>query len=187
MPSPRLATRYAKSILDLAVEKGELEKVYADMQWLQAVSKQSREFVNVLKSPIIKSDTKVKIVEAVTTGKVGEMTKAFIRLMIRKGRESFLPEVAGAFIEQYKKRNDIYTIQLTTATEVTEVMKDAIVKKIRATTAMQKIELETKVDSDIIGGFVLQAGDLLVDASIAYDLKAVARQFENNDFIYKIR
>ena len=187
MPSPRLATRYARSILDLAVEKGELEKVYADMQWLQAVSRKSREFVNVLRSPIIKSDTKVKIVEAVTGGKVGEMTSAFIRLMIHKGRESYLPEVVNAFIEQYKVKNDIHTVQLTTATEASEAMKDAIVKKIRETTKMQKIELETKVDSDIIGGFVLQIGDQLVDASIAYDLKAVARQFENNDFIYKIR
>nr|MBP6477558.1 F0F1 ATP synthase subunit delta [Chitinophagaceae bacterium] len=36
MPNPRLATRYAKALLDLAVEKGQLEQVYADMQWIQA-------------------------------------------------------------------------------------------------------------------------------------------------------
>ncbi len=52
---------------------------------------------------------------------------------------------------------------------------------------MQHIELETVVNENIIGGFVLQVGDKLVDASIAYDLKHVARQFENNDFIYKVR
>ena len=40
---------------------------------------------------------------------------------------------------------------------------------------------------DLIGGFVLQVGDKLVDASISYDLNTIARQFENNDFIYKIR
>ncbi len=52
---------------------------------------------------------------------------------------------------------------------------------------MQNIELETIVDQSIIGGFVLQAGDKLVDASIAYDLKEIAKQFENNDFVYKVR
>jgi F-type H+-transporting ATPase subunit delta len=52
---------------------------------------------------------------------------------------------------------------------------------------MQNIELESTVNEDLIGGFVLQAGDKLIDASIAYDLKQIARQFENNDFIYKIR
>jgi F-type H+-transporting ATPase subunit delta len=43
------------------------------------------------------------------------------------------------------------------------------------------------VNPDIIGGFVLQAGDKLVDASISYDLQAISREFENNDFIYKVR
>jgi F-type H+-transporting ATPase subunit delta len=52
---------------------------------------------------------------------------------------------------------------------------------------MQQIELETLVDEDLIGGYVLQAGDKLMDASIAYDLKHIARQFENNDFIYKVK
>jgi F-type H+-transporting ATPase subunit delta len=52
---------------------------------------------------------------------------------------------------------------------------------------MQNIELETTTNPELIGGFVLQAGDKLVDASIAYDLKEIAKQFDNNDFVYKIR
>jgi F-type H+-transporting ATPase subunit delta len=43
------------------------------------------------------------------------------------------------------------------------------------------------VDPKLIGGFVLQAGDKLVDASIAYDLKEISKQFDNNDFIYRVR
>src|SRR6185295_16770821 len=101
MPNPRLATRYAKSLIDLAIEKGQLENVFADMQWLLAVCKNSREFVNVLHSPVIKADKKEKIIEAVTKGNVGEITAGFIRLMIRKSRESNLPEVIAAFITQH--------------------------------------------------------------------------------------
>ena len=52
---------------------------------------------------------------------------------------------------------------------------------------MQEIELQTKVDESLIGGFILQIGDKMVEGSVAYDLKQIARQFENNDFIYKIR
>jgi len=187
MPNPRLASRYAKSLIDLAIEKGQLENIFADMQWLQAVCKASREFVNVLKSPVIKADKKEKIVEAVTKGHVGEITTAFIRLMIRKSRESYLPEVVSAFITQYKVNKNIFTIKLTTASGLSEELKNAIVKQIRSTTNMQNIELETGVNEDLIGGFVLQAGDKLIDASIVYDLKNIAKQFENNDFIYKIR
>ena len=76
MPNPRLATRYAKSLIDLAVEKGQLEKVFADMQWLNAVCKSNRDFVNLLRSPIIKGLVdagQLKIAAAmhdITTGKV---------------------------------------------------------------------------------------------------------------------
>ena len=48
MPNPRLASRYAKSLIDLALEKGELEKIFEDMQWLQQVIKGSRDFAQSL-------------------------------------------------------------------------------------------------------------------------------------------
>ena len=72
MPNPRLAGRYAKSLIDLAIERDELDIVYNDMLYFDAVCKQSREFVNVLKSPIISPDKKVQILDAVTTGNIGE-------------------------------------------------------------------------------------------------------------------
>lgn len=157
------------------------------MQWLQSVCKSNRDFINMLRSPVIKSDTKAKIVKAVAQDKIGVLTDSFIHLLISKGREGVLPEITNSFIHQYKEYKKIYTVKLTTATPVSEDVKNTIVSHIRATTEMQNIELETAVKEDIIGGFVLQTGDKMVDASIAYDLKEIARQFENNDFIYKVR
>ncbi|RYF96399.1 MAG: ATP synthase F1 subunit delta [Chitinophagaceae bacterium] len=187
MPNPRLATRYAKSLIDLAIEKGQLEQVFADMQWLQAVCKSNKDFVNLLRSPIIKADTKKKILGAVTAGKLGELVSAFNNLLITKGRESNLPEIVNAFIDQYKKHKNIQVIKLTTATPVSDALKNAIIDQVRKTSGIQQIELEEKVNPDLIGGFVLQLGDQLVDASISYDLRTIAKQFENNDFIYNVR
>lgn len=187
MPNPRLASRYAKSLIDLAIEKGQLEKVYADMQWLQAVCKSNRDFVNLLRSPIIKADAKRKIIAAVTTGNIGEITTAFNSLLISKGREGNLPEIVAAFIASYKEHKNIHTIKLTTATPVSDAVKKSIIEQVKKSAGFQNVEVEEKVDANLIGGFVLQIGDQLVDASIAYDLRAIAKQFENNDFIYKVR
>lgn len=187
MQNPRLASRYAKALVDLAVEKGQLENVFTDMQWILAVCKSNRDFVNLLKSPIIKADIKKKIVDAVTAGKVGEIVAGFNRLLITKGREGNLPEVAHAFIEAYKVKKNIHTVHLTTAVPVNDMVKKAIVEQVKKSAGFENIELEEKVDENLIGGFVLKIGDKLVDASIIYDLKAIARQFENNDFIYKVR
>jgi F-type H+-transporting ATPase subunit delta len=187
MPNPRLATRYAKSLIDLAIERDQLEKIFADMQWLQQVCKQSRDFSNLLKSPIIKPDKKQQVVEAIIKGNVSEVTALFVRLLIAKGRESNLPEIITAFINQYKEHKNIYTVKLTTAAPLNDDLKNAIINQIRKTSEMKNIELESIVNEDLIGGFVLQAGDKLIDASVAYDLKQIARQFENNDFVYKLR
>jgi F-type H+-transporting ATPase subunit delta len=187
MPNPRLASRYAKALIQLAIERGELETVFADMQWLQSVCKSNPDFVNVLRSPIIKGDQKNKIITAVTTGRISELTASFNKLLINKTRESDLPEITAAFIQQYKEHKNIHTVKLTTASPISEAMKNEIMKQIKSTSNMQNIELETSVNEALIGGFVLQAGDKLIDASVAYDLKQISRQFENNDFIYKIR
>jgi F-type H+-transporting ATPase subunit delta len=187
MPNPRLASRYAKSLVDLALEKGELEKIFADMQWLQQVIKGSRDFANLLRSPIVKADKKEKIVEAIIGSRVMNITSLFVNLLISKGRETYLPEIITSFISQYKEHKNIYPVKLTTAAPINESLKKTFIDQIKKTSDMQNIELETSVNEDLIGGFVLEAGDKLIDASIAYDLRQIARQFENNDFVYKIR
>jgi F-type H+-transporting ATPase subunit delta len=187
MPNPRLASRYAKSLLDLAVERGQLEPVYADMLYLQQLTKSSRDFLNLLRSPVVASDKKLAVVDAVIGKNVNELTSAFIRLLINKNREGELPEIIVAFIKQYKEHKGIHTLKLTTAVPVSEAIKNQIIDQVRKTSGMQNIEVESVVDPNIIGGFVLQTGDKLIDVSIAYDLKNVSRQFENNDFIYKVR
>ena len=187
MLNPRLAGRYAKSLLDLAVEKGQLEEIYADMKWLHSVNTTNKDFIAVLKSPVIKGDKKLKILEAVVKDRINPMTLGFIKLMISKTREFFLPEVISAFISQYKKHKNIHIVKLTTAVPISAQIENQIIDQVKKTSDIENIELESNVDESIIGGFVLQTGDKLVDASIAYDLRAIARQFENNDFIYKIR
>jgi F-type H+-transporting ATPase subunit delta len=187
MPNPRLASRYAKSLIDLSIERGQLENVYTDMQWLHAVTISNPDFVNVLRSPVIKADKKIKIVEAVVSGRVSELTLAFTRLLINKGRESNFPEIISSFISLYKVHKNIQVVKLTTATPASEAMKEAIISQVKKTSGFENIELVTAVDEKLIGGFVLQAGDKLIDASISYDLKTIARQFENNDFVYNIR
>lgn len=187
MSNPRVATRYAKSLLDLSIEKGKLEAVYSDMLYLQRLTKESRDFLNLLRSPVVKSDTKAKAVAAVTKGKVSDLTAAFLNLMIAKAREAVLPEIITAFINQYKDRKGIHTVKLTTAAPVSNAVKAAILEKVKKEEGVQTLDLQEVIDPNIIGGFVLQIGDKLVDASVAYDLKNVSRQFENNDFIYKLR
>lgn len=188
MLNPRLAGRYAKSLIDLAIEKNALEEVYNDMLLLQNIFRNNREFVTIMKSPVILPDKKQDIFKAVAAGgRISQFTSLFFQLLIRKSREASFPEIVNAFIDQYKVHKNIQTVKLITAKPLSEEMKQEIVRKVQGQTPLKTIDLKTEVREDLIGGFVLQMGDTLVDASISYDLKAIKKQFLNNDFIYKIR
>jgi F-type H+-transporting ATPase subunit delta len=164
-----------------------MEQVYGDMELIAKISKSNPDFVSMLKSPVIHADMKIKALDAILKKQVSELTVLFYKLLVKKERESVLPEIAKAFIEQYKVFNNIHVVNLTTAVALSDELIESILEQIRATTDMQKIELQTKVDESLIGGFILQIGDKMVEGSVSYDLKQIARQFENNDFIYKIR
>ena len=187
MNNPRLAGRYAKSLLGLAIEQNGLEAVYADVQLLQGILKSNPDFGNLLKSPVIGSDKKGKILTAVLSGKLSKLTDAFIQLLTRKSRESNLPEIVKAFIEQYNEMNNIHQVKLTTATPISDELRASIIAKIKADTGLEKIELETLVKDELIGGFKLEMRGNLVDASILRDLNDVKKQFANNEYLHSIR
>ena len=187
MNNPRLAGRYAKSLLDLAVEQNNLEAVYADMKYLLAVNTGNPDFVNVLKSPVITADKKLKVIEAVTERKVSNITGLFIKLLVQKTRESNLPEIVKAFIDQYNKLKNIHRVKLTTAIPVSPELQKDIIKKVITDNNFQNIELETVIQDELIGGFKLEMGGLLVDASVLRDLNDVKKQFADNEYIQKLR
>ncbi|MFN9709785.1 MAG: ATP synthase F1 subunit delta [Bacteroidota bacterium] len=187
MQNPRLAGRYAKSLIDLAKEKNQLDVIHAVIIELKKICKESRELLNLLRSPIIKADKKLAILKEAVLGKLNPLTAAFVQLMVSKGRESSLPDIAEAFIEQYNQINGIQKVKLTTAVPVGEDLKTAIAQQLKSAVSYDKIDLETRVDESLIGGFQLEFDGKLVDTSIARDLRDIKKQFQQNIYIPNIR
>ncbi|MBE7172574.1 MAG: ATP synthase F1 subunit delta [Williamsia sp.] len=187
MLNPRVAGRYAKSLLDLAVERNLLEDVHNDMLLLQSMCKSSRDFVTLLRSPVIKADKKNKILAALTEGKVSQLTSSFLTLMTTKGREETLPEIATAFLGMYNTMKGISKVKLITAQPVSDALKQSIIDKMQSSNPSQQIQLETAVNENLIGGFVLEYNNNMVDASVLRDLKDIKKQFEQNVYVQRIR
>lgn len=187
MHNPRLAERYAKSLVALTREIGQFEQVNQDIRLLQHICAISHEFVLMLRSPIITGDKKYSIVSKVTDNNISQTTQTFIRLLCSKHREAALPEIILAFIDQYNEIKGIHKVKLTTAVEVSEQVKQNFIKKIEETGNIRHIELETFVKPSLIGGFLLEMDGKMVDASIQRDLNEVKKQFANNDYIHRLR
>lgn len=177
MSVSQVASRYAKSLLDLAIEQGKTDVVRADMATFKEALK-SRELVLLLKSPIIYPGKKISVLKAVFEDKVDRLTMAFFDLSVKKGRESLLVDIADEFKALYNRHFNIALVKVTSAVALNEATKDQILSKVKTMVGADKqIQLETKVDPALIGGFIIQYDDKLYDSSVAYQLNKLKQTF----------
>ncbi|MFC5270723.1 ATP synthase F1 subunit delta [Adhaeribacter terreus] len=185
MSDTRVASRYAKSLLDLAQEKGMLEQVRQDMLLLDKTVKQNRDYQLMLKNPIIKHDKKLAILKAIFNGKVTDMTSLFLEIITKKNREAVLESMPAEFEKQYNLKNNIQTATITTAVPLDSKLRDEF-SQIVAKKTGKTIQLEEKVDPSLIGGFVLTIGDTQIDDSIKSSLQRLRNKFNDNSYISKL-
>lgn len=178
----KLARRYAKSLLDLAVERNMVDKVYGDMQLVADTCTASRELSLLLKNPIVNTGKKDSIIRALFGDKIDAMTMSFFNIITRKGRESYLEDIAKAFIDLYKVKKGIRIAYVTTAIPLDTAMRDSIMQIVKQAKGNQ-VELVEKVDKDLIGGFVLRVGDEQIDTSVSKELRNLKNEFDKNLYV----
>jgi F-type H+-transporting ATPase subunit delta len=187
MVNTKLAGRYAKSLMDIAIEQNAVEAIYQDALGLQGMFASSPELVNLVKSPIIKADKKIAIFKALVGDKINAITERFLSLIITKSREAALPQMMASFVEQYKVKNNIVTVLLTTASQLDEASEAAILKQVSAQFPNSTLDVRRKINEDLIGGFILEVNNKLFDASVARDLRDIKKQFSSNIYLPNIR
>ena len=178
MSSARIASRYAKPILELAEEKNLLDQVKSDMESFSSICKENRDFALMLKSPIIPHKKKAEILKKAFEGKYNALTVQAFDLMTRKNREEALEAVANEFIALYNKKKGISKVTVTTTFPLGTDLKKSFEGLAKSVTGDQPI-LEEKVDKDILGGYVMKFEDKQIDDSIRGRLNELKLKFSN--------
>ena len=173
----KAASRYAKSLIDLSTEQNALEEIKNDMVLLDQVIDQNPELEAILKNPIVPLDKKAGILDNVFGTKVNAVTKAFLNLVVKKGRSEILFGTAKAFIQQYNAIKGIVTAEVTSATELTDANRAEIVAIVKKEVGANEVVIKEKVNDKLIGGFILKVGDKQFDASIANGLNKLKKEF----------
>ncbi len=186
MADIRVASRYVKSLLGLAVDRGVVEEVHSDMILFTKTCRENRSFVAMLRSPVIRHENKRAILKKLFSGKVNDLTMAMIDIITRKNREPILPAIAAEFHNAYNVYKGIGKAHLTTTIAPDKELLQIIETISKKLADKRTIEMNTTVDSDLIGGFVLNVGDRQIDASVRSKLKKLSIKFEENYFIKKI-
>ena len=181
------ASRYVKSLLSLAVEQNALEEVHKDMQLIDSICGSNHDFKAMLKSPIIRHEKKLDILAKIFKGKVNALTFAIIDILTRKNREPLLPAIAKEFHVAYNEFKGIGKASVVTAFTLDKDLRGEIENIVKKLSDSKQIELEEKVDKDLIGGFILNVGDRQIDASIKSKLKALKVKFAQNPYLAEIK
>jgi F-type H+-transporting ATPase subunit delta len=168
MKSSKSAGRYAQALLDLSIEKGNLESVAADMKFFATVCQDNRDLELMLESPIVKADKKIAVLTAVFD-QFDAVTKSFMQLIVKNGREGILPQIAASFEGILKAHKGIIPVTLISAKKLDGSVKDSILAKVQGM-AKGTLEVTEEIDESLIGGFMVRMGDHQIDASVSSQL-----------------
>ncbi len=165
MKGTKAASRYAKALLELAIEQNKLDRIASDMAYLAKINRDEKDFAILLNSPVVKADKKIAIFNEIFSH-FDELTTKFIDLIAKNRRESLLAEIALSFEAQVKEYKGIVPVTLISATALNNATKDAILSKVKGSIKGQP-EITEVIDEELIGGFIVRMGDKQIDASIA--------------------
>jgi F-type H+-transporting ATPase subunit delta len=174
MKAGRASIRYAKALLEFAIENQKENKLVEEMQNVLSVMENNPKLDEALNSPVLPSSKKRKIVTEVFPNG-SEMLNKLFDLLSKNRREGILGGVAHHYIDLFDKHQGKVAATVTTAVPLTTALEKGILNK-AATLTPLKVELKNTVDPSIKGGFILRVGDLQYNASIADRLEALKRE-----------
>ena len=178
MQSHRAASRYAKSLIELAKEQNVVDEVYSDMQLFSAVAHENTVFAVMLKNPIINHDKKRNVLHAIFDSRMSKLSTLAFDLITKKNRESILEEIAVEYQVQYNTLKGFQVADVNTTIALDKNLREKfndLVKEISG----KKAQLSEIVDENIVGGFVLNVGDRRLDQSIKSRLNNIKRELTN--------
>ncbi|CAM1358448.1 ATP synthase subunit delta [Tenacibaculum litopenaei] len=185
MKGARPALRYAKAILNLAKTSGNDGVVNENMKLIASTIAESSDLDAMLKSPIIKTADKRKVLTALFGDKVDNVVKGLFNLLEENKRMMMLEPIAKQYSVIYDYYKSMQVAKVTTAVALNKDLEEKVHAKIVELTG-NSATIENVVNPDILGGFILRVGDVQYDASISNQFKELRREFDNSHYIPKI-
>ncbi|MGD8426989.1 MAG: ATP synthase F1 subunit delta [Balneolaceae bacterium] len=176
MPIKKAARRYATALLELAKERNEVDRILTDIKFIHNTLEGSRELVVFLKSPIVKFDDKIAVLDELFSSEIAEATKLFMKLLARKERVSLLDQITEAFIEQYKQFAGILTVGVYVARELSDAQQETLHKMLEEKTG-KTVDMNITQDESLKGGMAVRIDDTVIDGTVKHKLEELEESF----------
>jgi F-type H+-transporting ATPase subunit delta len=176
MAEQKVSARYALSLLDSAIQKDLLDAVSNDIEFISSVLKQNPNLLRMLENPVVKTEMKSSILEEIFKNKVNSETMEFVLFVVKKKRE----EILSSILEKFKELRDLklgfVNVNVLVASEFSDSQRNELQNKLQ-NVLKKKVRMSYKVDEKILGGFIVQAGDTVFNASVKHQLDLLKKHF----------
>ncbi len=179
MNDSKISLRYAKALFLQAKEENCENDVREDLKSLLECINSAQEFNQLLNSPVVSLDEKIKIFLELFSGKFCNLTLNFIKLLVKNKRESFLKIICLDYETLYTQENNIKSVKVTTATKASDDLGQKIKALINQKYPGSTVEINLIEQPEIIGGIKIEVDDIMYDASVSTRLKKIKEKLVN--------
>lgn len=168
----RVSEEYATALFALALEEGVKAEVAESLEAVRSVFAQYPDYADILAAPNIPFDERTKVLDEAFEGRIHEYALSFVKLICQRGHIRELDECIGEYLKLYEASDGIANAEVTSAVELTESEKAALIKKLEAK-LNRRVELTCRVDESLIGGVIVRVDGNVMDGSLRTRLRDV--------------
>ena len=162
-----ITTPYAEAFLQVAESRNEVDEVIIQAKSILQLWNDSPEFRDAMSSPVLEVNQKKSALEKLFAKEVSPAFLNLLKLLADRQRIGLLNSVLERLLEIYREQKNIALATITSASALSEDQQSELLKKVQSIAGTDNLEIDLKVDSELIGGFVVNVGSKVIDASIA--------------------
>ena len=175
----KTAIPYARALYDFSVEQNLMHQITADFQNLEVFLTQNPDLTKYLNNPVIGADQKQEVLDKTLKSQLNQETFKFLSVLVNRDRINLLPEVISCYLELVYSLASIKMIEVSTAFAFTNLQKNTLIKKLKELTNAREIRLVIKVDSSLIGGFLIKTNSKIIDFTVKNQLQLLAKHLDS--------
>jgi F-type H+-transporting ATPase subunit delta len=126
-----------------------------------------------LGSPVVKEEDKKAVLRQISGDQLHPYIMNFLMLLVDRRRIRFLQGILKQFQAQLRELKQTVVAEVISAVELTDAQRQSVSDKVKAMTSANQVELDTKIDPDLIGGVIIKVGSQVIDASLRGQLRRI--------------
>ena len=172
---------YAQALMSLGKSNDLVDRFGEDVTNILDTLNGSQDLKDFVANPLAKGDLKKEVLSQVFSGSVHPFTRNFIMLLVDRRRVIFLEGICQQYLRLLRQLRQAVLAEVTSTVELNDDQKNAVRDRVKAMTNANSVDIETKIDPELIGGVIIKVGSQVIDASLRGQLRRITLRLTSSN------